>query len=184
MTREEAWAILTEFTTSDSLIKHALGVEAAMRHFAGKYDDKVDKWGVIGLLHDFDYQKWPEPPQHTCEGAVILRQRGVDEEIVGCILSHGEWNQQDYPRDTQMRKVLFAVDELVGFVMAVALVRPDRLAGMKTSSVKKKMKQKSFAAAVNRDDIRAGAELLGCELDELILGVIAALTTAGDELGL
>lgn len=175
MTRDEAWALLNEYTKNDSLLKHGLGVEAAMRHYANHLGGDVDTWGVVGLLHDFDYERWPEPPAHTREGADILRQRGVDEDIIGCILSHAEWNLDDYPRDTPMRQALFAVDELVGFTIAVALVRPEKLDGMKTSSVKKKLKQKSFAAAVNRDDITQGAELLGMPLDDHINHCITAL---------
>lgn len=182
MTREEAWTLLNEFTQNKSLIKHALGVEAAMRHYAKLLGEDEDTWGVVGLIHDFDYERWPEPPQHTREGAEILRQRGVDENIIGCIMSHAEWNLDDYPRDTAMRKALFAVDELVGFTVAVALVRPDGLNGMKASSVKKKMKQKSFAAAVSRSDIREGAELLEMTLEEHIENCIAALQKIQAEL--
>ncbi len=175
MTRDQAWSLLNEYTINPSLIKHALGVEAAMRHYAAVLGGAVEQWGLVGLLHDFDYERWPEPPDHTRAGAAILRQRGVDEDLVGCILSHAEWNLDEYPRDTPMRKTLFAVDELVGFITAVALVRPERLAGMKPSSVKKKMKQKSFAAAVKREDITAGAALLAMTVDDHIQHCITAL---------
>lgn len=184
MTRDEAWAILNEFTKSESLIKHSLAVEAAMRHYAGILGGDAAKWGVVGLLHDFDYERWPDPPEHTRQGAGLLRQRGADEEIVGCILSHAEWNLDEYPRDAPMRKALFAVDELAGFIIAVALMRPDRLEGMQASSVKKKLKQKSFAAAVSREDIARGAELLGLPLDEHINNCIAALQGIRSELRL
>ena len=184
MTREEAWILLNEYTKNESLLKHALCVEAAMRHYAGLLGGDVDKWGVVGLIHDFDYQRWPEPPDHTREGAKILRERAVDEEIIGCILSHADWNLDDYPRDTPLRKALFAVDELAGFIVAVALVRPEKLDGMKVSSVKKKMKQKSFAAAVKREDIIGGAELLSITLEDHIGNCITALQTVKDELGL
>lgn len=184
MTRDEGWAILTEFTRSESIIKHSLAVEAAMRHYASLMDGDVEIWGLTGLLHDFDYQRWPDPPQHTREGAKILVERGVDEEIVGCILSHADWNLDEYPRDRPMRKALFAVDELAGFTVAVALIRPDKLGGMKASSVKKKLKQKSFAAAVNREDIRQGAELLELPLDEHINNCITALQNIREPLGL
>ncbi len=184
MTRDEAWTLLNEYTQNESLIKHALGVEAAMRHYANLLGGDLDRWGVVGLIHDFDYERWPEPPDHTRKGAEILAERGVDEEIIGCILSHAEWNLDEHPRDTPMRKALFAVDELVGFIVAVALVRPEKLNGMKSSSVKKKMKQKSFAAAVNRDDITKGAELLDMSLDEHINNCIAALQEVKGELGL
>ena len=184
MTRNEAWALLGEYTANESLIKHALAVEAAMRHYAELLGGDVDQWGLVGLLHDFDYERWPEPPDHTREGAKILRDRGVDEEIIGCILSHAEWNLDEYPRDTLMRKALFAVDELAGFIVAVALVRPDKLGGMKVSSVKKKMKQKSFAAAVKREDITNGAELLGITIEEHVGNCITALQGVAPELGL
>ncbi len=183
MTRDEAWALLREYTASESLIKHALAVEAAMRHYAGHFGEDADRWGVIGLIHDFDYERWPEPPEHTRRGAEILRQRGVDEEIVGAILSHADWNQDEYPRDRPVRKTLFAVDELCGFITAVAYMRPQKLAGMTPNSVRKKMKQKSFAAAVRREDIAAGAGLLGLELDDHVAHVIAAMQTVADALG-
>ncbi len=184
MTRNEAWTLLNNYTTNESLIKHALAVEAAMRHYAGLLGGDVDTWGLVGLIHDFDYERWPAPPDHTREGAKVLRDRGVDEEIIGCILSHAEWNLDEYPRDTPMRKALFAVDELAGFLVAVALVRPDKLEGMKVSSVKKKMKQKSFAAAVKREDIINGAELLGITVEEHIGNCITALNGIKNELHL
>ena len=183
MTRDEAWNLLNEYTKSESLIKHALAVEAAMRHYAAHYGENVENWGATGLLHDFDYERWPNPPDHTREGAKILRGRGVDEEIVGAILSHADWNQNEYPRERPIRKTLFAVDELCGFVTAVAYVRPEKLTGMSASSVKKKMKQKSFAAAVKREDIEKGAELLGLPLDDHINHVIAAMQTIVRSLG-
>ena len=184
MTRTEAFALLKEFTQSESLIKHALAVEAAMRHYAAHFGADVEQWGVTGLIHDFDYERWPNPPDHTREGARILRERGVDEEIIGAILSHAEWNQDQFPPDRPIRKALFAVDELCGFVTAVAYVRPEKLTGMTASSVRKKMKQKSFAAAVKREDIEKGAELLGLPLDEHITHVIAAMQGIAKELGL
>lgn len=182
MVREEALAILKEFTASESLIKHALAVEAAMRAYAPKFGGDVELWGICGLVHDFDYERWPNPPDHTRKGAEILRQRGVDEEIVGAMLAHADWNWSEYPLDRPVRKVLFAVDELCGFITAVAYVRPEKLAGMAPSSVRKKMKQKSFAAAVNREDIERGAILLGVTLDEHIMTVIGAMQ--GISLGL
>jgi putative nucleotidyltransferase with HDIG domain len=184
MTRDEAMALLREYTKSESLIKHALAVEAAMRHYAGHFGENVEMWGATGLLHDFDYERWPNPPEHTQEGARLLRERAVDEEIVGAILSHAEWNQEQYPRDRPIRKALFAVDELCGFITAVAYVRPEKLNGMTASSVRKKMKQKSFAAAVKREDIEKGAELLGLTLDEHITHVIAAMQGIAAELAL
>ena len=184
MNRDTAWTLLNEFTKSESLIKHALAVEASMRGAAGRLGADPDQWALTGLLHDFDYERWPNPPDHTREGALILRERGVDEEIIGAILSHAEWNHADYPLDRPIRRALFAVDELSGFVTAVAYVRPDRLRGMTAGSVKKKMKQKSFAAAVSRQDITRGAELLVRFLDDHIGDVIASLLTIETELGL
>lgn len=184
MTRDQALALLKEFTQSESLLKHAYAVEAAMRHYAARFGENVELWGVTGLIHDFDYERWPDPPQHTREGARILRERGVDEEIIGAILSHAEWNQAEYPLDRPLRKTLFAVDELCGFITAVAYVRPDKLAGMTPASVRKKMKQKSFAAAVSREDIEKGAALLGLPLDDHIANVIAAMQSVANELGL
>ena len=183
MKRDAAWSLLNEYTKSESLIKHALAVEAAMRHYAAHFGADPELWGVVGLLHDFDYERWPNPPEHTREGARVLRARGVDEEIVGAILAHADWNHAEYPLDRPLRKTLFAVDELCGFVTAVAYVRPERLAGMTASSVRKKQRQKSFAAAVSRDDIARGAELLGLSLDDHITHVITALQTVAGPLG-
>lgn len=175
MNRDEALVLLKEYTQSESLIGHALSVEAAMRHYAERLEGDTEQWGLTGLLHDFDYECWPEAPEHTQEGAKILRERGVDEEIIGAILSHAEWNQTEYPLDRPIRKALFAVDELCGFVTAVAYVRPEGLKGMKAKSVRKKLKAKNFAAAVSREDIDQGAALLEMDLNDHIDEVIAAL---------
>ena len=183
MTREEALALLREHTKSESLIKHALAVEAAMRVYAARFGENPELWALAGLLHDFDYERWPNPPDHTREGARILRERGVDEEITGAVLSHAEWNRDQYPLDRPLRKTLFAVDELCGFVTAVAYVRPEKLQGMTASSVRKKMKQKSFAAAVKREDIEQGAQLLGISVDEHVENVIRAMQTIAPDLG-
>lgn len=183
MKRPEAWLLLNEFTKSDSLLKHALAVEAAMERYAEHFHEDWQLWGVVGLIHDFDYERWPNPPEHTREGAKILRERGVDEEIVEAMLSHAEWNRDQYPLDRPIRKTLAAVDELCGFITAVAYVRPEKLEGMAASSVKKKMKQKSFAAAVNREDIVRGADLLGVSLEAHIEQVIAALQKIAKPLG-
>ncbi len=183
MTREDAWKLLTEFTLSESLRKHALSVEAAMRAYAPRWTGDPEIWGVTGLIHDFDYERWPNPPDHTREGARILRERGVDEEIVGAILSHADWNWNEYPLDRPLRKALFAVDELSGFITAVAYVRPERLNGMTASSVRKKMKHKAFAAAVKREDIEKGAEFLELPLDQHITHVIGALQSVAGPLG-
>jgi putative nucleotidyltransferase with HDIG domain len=186
MTREQAWQLVCEWTESDSLRKHMLAVEAAMRHYAQLLGQDVETWGVVGLLHDFDYERYPDVPAHTTEGAKALREMGVDEEIVACILSHADWHQDDYPREaTAMRRALSAVDELTGFITAVALVRPSRsLHDLKAKSVRKKMKDKAFAAAVSRDDIIRGAALLELELNEHIDNVIAGMRKAADDLDL
>lgn len=184
MNRAEAWQLLTEYTPSDSLRKHALAVEAALRHYAPRFSGDVEQWGLTGLLHDFDYERWPSPPDHTRQGAVLLRERGVDEEIVGAILSHATWNWDEYPLDRPLRRALFAVDELCGFITAVAYVRPERLTGLGAASVRKKMKQKSFAAAVRREDIEQGAVLLELALDDHITQVVTAMQGIAADLGL
>src|SRR5258708_24731570 len=184
MTRDEAWALLSEYTKSESLIKHGLAVEAAMRHYATHFGQDVELWGLTGLLHDFDYDRWPIPPDHTRQGAEILRASGVDEEVGGAILSHADWNWDQYPLDRPLRKPLFAVDELCGFIPAVGYVRPEKLTGMTASSVRKKMKQKSFAAAVKREDIEKGSQLLGLTLYEHISQVITGMQGIAAELGL
>ena len=184
MNREKAWQILNEYTKNPALIRHGLCVEAAMRHYAQLNDADETQWGLAGLLHDFDYERWPEPPLHTREGAKILREAGFDEEVIGAMLSHVPWNLDDYPRDRPIRKTLFAVDELSGLIYAAALVRPERLEGMKPKSIVKKMKQKAFAAAVSREDIHAGVELIGLPLNEHIGNCIEALQSIVDELGL
>ncbi len=181
--RESAWALLTEYTKNESLIRHALAVEAAMRFYAERFGEDADTWGVIGLLHDFDYERWPDLKDHPFRGAEILRERGVDEDVVQTILSHAD--HTGVPRDTLVRKTLFAVDELCGFVTAVALVRPSkRVADVTPKSVRKKLKDKAFARAVDRDAIREGAEGLGLDLDEHVANVIAAMSSIADELGL
>src|SRR5262249_38165040 len=141
-------------------------------------------WGLIGLLHDFDYERWPDPPDHTRRGAEVLRQRGVEPEVIDAILSHADWNLETHPRDRPVRKALFAVDELCGFLTAVASVSPEKLKGLEPKSVIKKMKQKSFAAAVSREDIHQGAELLGRSLEDHIALTIASLQEVSASLGL
>jgi putative nucleotidyltransferase with HDIG domain len=184
MNRERAWEILNEYTKNPALVRHGLCVEAAMRHYARLGGGDEEQWGMAGLLHDFDYERFPEPPAHTREGARILRAAGCDEEAIGAMLSHVPWNQEEFPRDRPIRKTLFACDELCGFIYAAALVRPERLEGMGASSVKKKLKQRSFAAAVSREDIDEGAALLGLSLDAHIENCIGALRGIADRLGL
>lgn len=183
MTRSEALDLLHEFTGSDSLRKHAYAVEAAMRAYARRFAADEERWGLVGLLHDFDYERWPDSPAHTREGAAILRARGVDEEVVEAILSHADWNE--IPRDTLLKRALFAVDELCGFITAVAYVRPNRsLAEVDVKAVRKKMKDKAFARAVRREDITEGAALLGVDVDEHIAVCLEALQAIHEELGL
>jgi putative nucleotidyltransferase with HDIG domain len=176
VTRERAWETLTKYTKNEALLRHALGVEACMGWYARKYGEDEELWRSVALLHDFDYEMHPTLDKHPQDGAPILREEGYPEEVVEAVLSHAE--HLSIPRDTQLKKTLFACDELSGFVHAVALVRPQRLEGLEPKSVKKKLKQPSFAAGVHRDEVYAGAEGLGLELDEHIRNVVAALQEA------
>jgi putative nucleotidyltransferase with HDIG domain len=182
-TRDDAWALLTEYTDNPSLIKHALAVEAAMRAYAGKLGGNEDEWGIIGLIHDFDYQQNPTEDTHVHAGMEILRERGWPEDWIQTAASHADY--MGIERDTPAAKALFAVDELTGFLTACALVRPDKsIADVRVKSVKKKLKDKAFARAVNRDDVRNGAEQLGVELGEHIEFVRDAMASIADDLGL
>jgi predicted hydrolase (HD superfamily) len=181
MDRDAAYALLCEHTKGDSLRKHGLAVEAAMRRFAPRFDGDEEEWAVAGLLHDFDYER--DPDGHPQNGKPILEQAGVPGKIVHAIQSHGD--HTGIPRVTPMEKTLYAVDELCGFVTAVALVRPTkRVAEVETGSVRKKMKDKAFARAVSREMMLAGADDLGVPFDELTAEVIAALSGIADRLGL
>ena len=181
--RNEAYAILTEHTKGESLIKHALAVEGAMRFYAARAGADAEAWGVAGLLHDFDYEKYPSLDDHPFRGAEILRARGCDEELIQTILSHAD--HTGVARTTPMRRALFAVDELSGFVTAVALVRPSRkLEDVEPPSVKKKLKDRAFARNVSREDIRRGAELMELSEEEHIANVLAALKAIAPDLGL
>lgn len=183
MDRDSAWGLVKEFATSESLLKHCISVEAVMRAYARKVGENEEVWGIAGMLHDFDWDVCPSEEEHPQYGAAILRERGYPEEIVRAILSHG--NHTGIPRETLMEKALFAVDELSGFVTAVALVRPSKsLADTNARSVRRKMKDKAFARNVSRDDLVQGAEELGVELDELIEFVADALKPVAPELGL
>jgi putative nucleotidyltransferase with HDIG domain len=184
MNREQAWTILNEHTRNPALIRHALCVEAAMRHYARRNGADEEEWGLAGLLHDFDYERFPTPPDHTREGAKILREAGCHEEVIGAMLSHVPWNQEEFPRDRAIRKALFACDELCGFIYAAALVRPTRLEGMDATGIIKKMKQKAFAAAVSREDIHEGAALLGLPLEEHVSNCIEAVRSIADRVDL
>src|ERR1044071_956440 len=185
--REQAWGLLTEFTQSESLRKHGLAVEACMRAYARKFaadsSENEELWGVVGLLHDFDYEKWPSLDDHPYRGNEILKERGYSDEIRRAIMSHAEYT--GVTRDSPMEKTLFACDELAGFITAVALVKPGKsLAEVDARSVRKKMKDKAFARSVNRNDIVNGAQDLGVELEEHIAFCIEALKGIAGELGL
>jgi len=181
--RENAYALLTEYTKSDSLLKHALSVEQAMRAYARKLGGDEEKWGITGLVHDFDYELYPTLEDHPFRGCEILKERGWADDIIRAVMSHGE--HTGVKRETPMEKTLFAVDELCGFLLACAYVRPDRkIANVEVKSVKKKLKDKSFARAVNREDIAKGIEELGIDADEHIGFVINALSEISDDLGL
>ena len=183
MSRNDDFDLLKEYTQNDSLIKHMLAVEACMRAYARKYGEDEEKWATVGLLHDFDYERWPNPPDHPLKGAEILKERGYPDDVIYAIKSHADY-LGDCPRVSLMDKVLYACDELAGFLTACALVRPMRLEGLAAKSVRKKLKQPSFAAAVNRDDILRGAEELGIDLNEHINFCIAAMQSIAEELGL
>jgi putative nucleotidyltransferase with HDIG domain len=181
--RESAWGLLTEFTQSESLRKHALSVEACMREYARKFSSDEDLWGVVGVLHDFDYEKYPSAEDHPYKGNEILKERGYPDEIRRAIMSHAEYS--GVSRDTPMERALFACDELAGFITAVALIKPGKsLAEVDAKSVRKRMKDKAFARKVNRDDIVNGAAELGVELDEHITFCVEALKRIAGELGL
>ena len=184
--RQDAWELLCEHTKGDSLRKHALAVETAMRACAKRYgeaDADEDEWGIVGLLHDFDYEKFPSPDQHPFTGANILCGRGYPDRIIRAIMGHATYT--GVPRDTPMARALFATDELCGFLVACALVRPSKsLDDMEVSSVNKKLKDKAFARSVNRDDIRQGVAELSVDIDEHIRFVIDALRSAQEMIGL
>ncbi len=181
MNREQAFELLKEYTKKGNLIKHALAVEAAMRKYAEIFGENPDEWGIVGLLHDFDYEMFPD--QHPYRGAEILKERGVSDEWIQVILGHADYT--GVKRETNLARTLFAVDELTGFIVAVALVRPSKkIEDVSVKSVKKKMKDKAFAAAVSREDIVKGAEEIGISLDEHIGNVLEAMKSIAPELGL
>ena len=181
--RDAAWGLLTEFTQSESLRKHALAVEACMRAYAKKFGENQDLWGIVGLIHDFDYEKYPTPEEHPYKGNEILKERGYSDEIRRAIMSHAEYS--GVSRVTPMEKALFACDELAGFITACTLVKPSKsLAEVEAKSVRKKMKDKAFARSVNRNDITTGAAELGVDLEEHIAFCIEAMKGIADKLGL
>jgi putative nucleotidyltransferase with HDIG domain len=182
MNRQAAWDLLCEYTKNENLRKHALAVEACLRAYARKFGEDEEKWAVVGLIHDFDYELYPTAPDHPLKGSEILEGKGVSEEIRRAILGHADYT--GVPRDTLLAKVLYACDELAGFITACALVRPDRIATLEAKSVRKRMKDKAFARAVSREDIIKGAEELSLPLDEHITFCIEAMRAIADQLGL
>ena len=183
LNRENAWSLLTEYTKSDSLLKHALAVEAALRGYARLYGEDANDWGVVALLHDFDYERWPNLEDHPFRGSEILAAKGYPEWVIRAILSHADYS--GVARESQLEKTLFACDELCGFITAASLVRPSKsILDLEASSVVKRMKDKAFARAVKREDLRAGAELLALPLDQHITNVIGFMRSAADALGL
>jgi len=181
--RAQAWSLLCEYTQSESLRKHMLAVEACMRAYARKFGEDEDKWGITGLLHDFDYEKYPTPAEHPFVGNKILEERGYPEEMRRAILSHADYS--GVKRESRMEKTLYACDEIAGFITASALVKPNKsLAECEAKSVRKKMKDKAFARSVNRDDIINGAADLGVDLEEHIAFCIEAMKGIAGELGL
>ena len=183
LSRDAAWRLLTEYTKSESLLKHALAVEAAVRGYARKFGEPDVEWGIVALLHDFDYERWPNPENHPFRGCEILEAQGYPEWFRRAILSHADYS--GVPRESLLEKTLFACDEMAGFVTAAALVRPSKsVLDLEARSVIKRMKDKAFARGVKRDDLRAGAELLGLPLEEHISNVIAFMREQADALGL
>ena len=183
MNRDEAWQLLTEYTKSDSLLKHAMAVEAAVRGYARRFGEDEDDWGLVGLLHDFDYERWPSLDDHPFRGCEILREKGYPEWVTRAILSHADYS--GVPRETRLEKALWACDEMAGFITAAALVRPSKsVLDLEASSVVKRMKDKAFARAVRRDDLRGGAAILELSLDEHIANVIGFMRERADALGL
>ena len=183
LSREEAWALVSEFTAGESLRKHMLAVEAAMRGYAAEFGEDPEAWGVVGLLHDFDYERYPDAAHHPFRGVEILRERGYPEWICRAILSHAEYS--GVPRESRLEHTLYACDEMTGFITAAALVRPSRsVLDLEASSVLKRMKDKAFARAVSRDDLRRGAEELGLPLEVHVANVIGFMRQRADDLGL
>src|SRR5687767_14627747 len=183
LSRDAAWALMTEYTKTESLRKHMLGVEASLCGYARLWGEPEEDWAVVALLHDFDYERWPDPENHPYRGVEILKAQGYPEWVTRAILSHAEYS--GVPRESRLEHALFACDEMAGFITAAALVRPSKsLLDLEASSVVKRMKDKAFARAVSRDDLRKGAEEIGLPLDEHIANVIASLRLHADDLGL
>jgi putative nucleotidyltransferase with HDIG domain len=183
LSRDDAWTLMTEYTQGESLRKHMLAVEAAVRGYARQFGEDEDDWGVVALLHDFDYERYPDPQNHPYRGVEVLQARGYPEWVTRAILSHADYS--GVPRESRLEKTLYACDEMAGIVTAAALVRPSKsIMDLEASSVMKRMKDKAFARAVNRDDLRRGAEELGIPLDQHITNVITFMREQADALGL
>jgi len=183
MTRDAAWQLLTEYTKSDSLLKHAMGVEAAVRGYARAFGENEEEWGIVALLHDFDYERWPSLDDHPFRGCEILREKGYPEWVARAILSHAEYS--GVPRESKLEKTLWACDEMAGFITAASLVRPSKsVLDLEPASVMKRMKDKAFARGVKREDLRRGADELGLPLDQHIGNVIGFMRERADALGL
>lgn len=183
LSRNDAWALVTEYTQSESLRKHMLGVEAAVRGYARQFGEDEDDWGAVALLHDFDYERYPDQQNHPFRGVEILKTKGYPEWVTRAILSHADYS--GVPRVSPLEKTLYACDEMSGFVTAAALVRPSKsILDLEAASVVKRMKDKAFARAVNREDLKRGAEELGLPLDQHIANVIAFMRVEADRLGL
>ena len=181
--RDAAWELLTEYTKSDNLRKHALAVEATVRGYARKFGEDEEAWGLVALLHDFDYERWPDASSHPFRGAEILREKGYPESLIRAILSHADYS--GVPRDSRLEHTLYACDEMAGFVTAAALVRPSKsVLDLEGASVLKRMKDKAFARAVKREDLRRGAEEIGLPLEEHIANVISFMRERAEQLGL
>jgi predicted hydrolase (HD superfamily) len=183
MDRDAAWALLTEYTKSESLLKHAMGVEAAVRGYARRFGENEDEWGIVALLHDFDYERWPSLEDHPFRGCEILREKGYPDWVTRAILSHAEYS--GVPRESPLEKTLWACDEMAGFITAASLVRPSKsVLDLEPASVIKRMKDKAFAKGIKREDLRKGAEEMGLPLEEHIGNVIAFMRERADVLGL
>ncbi|HET9830903.1 MAG TPA: HD domain-containing protein [Vicinamibacterales bacterium] len=183
MTRDAAWQLLTEYTKSDSLLKHAMGVEAAVRGYARVFGENEEEWGIVALLHDFDYERWPSLDDHPFRGCEILREKGYPEWVTRAILSHAEYS--GVPRESKLERALWACDEMAGFITAASLVRPSKsVLDLEPASVMKRMKDKAFARGVKREDLRRGAEDLGVPLEQHIANVIGFMRERADALGL
>jgi predicted hydrolase (HD superfamily) len=183
LTRENAWSLLTEYTKSESLLKHALAVEAAVRGYARLFGEDENQWGIVALLHDFDYERWPSLEDHPFRGSEILKEKGYPDWVIRAILSHADYS--GVARESRLEKTLFACDEMAGFITAASLVRPSKsVLDLEPSSVIKRMKDKAFARGVKREDLRAGSELVGLPLEDHIGNVIRFMRTEADALGL